>query len=178
MKVGDSDLFRVGVVIGTHGLRGDLKIRLLSDDSSSLLDARQVVFRKADGEAICLTPARAVLHKGNILLRLCGLESIDAVQSLVGCDVFLRYGDLAKLPDQEFYWFELEGLKVVDRSRGEIGTLEDLFTTPAHDIYVVHGRYGEVLIPAVEEFVVEVDLEGRRMVVDLPEGLIQEPDEV
>jgi 16S rRNA processing protein RimM len=61
---------------------------------------------------------------------------------------------------------------------GELGTLDDLFTTAAHDIYVVNGRFGEVLIPAVDEFVVEVDLPGRRMSVDLPEGLVRESDEV
>ena len=56
--------------------------------------------------------------------------------------------------------------------------VEEVFTTAAHDIYVVRGRYGEVLIPAVAEFVVEIDRDGRRMTVDLPEGLVPENDEV
>jgi 16S rRNA processing protein RimM len=53
-----------------------------------------------------------------------------------------------------------------------------MFSTAAHDIYVIRGRYGEVLIPAVEEFIVEIDRDGRRMLVDLPEGLVPEKDEI
>jgi 16S rRNA processing protein RimM len=90
----------------------------------------------------------------------------------------MRYGDLPDLADDEFYWFEIEGLTVVDRTRGEIGILEDMFSTAAHDIYVVRGRLGEILIPAVDEFVLGVDQEERRMTVDLPEGLVPDTDEV
>jgi 16S rRNA processing protein RimM len=57
-----------------------------------------------------------------------------------------------------------------------LGNLEDLITTAANDIYVVRGRFGEILIPAVDEFVKEIDTSGNRMMVDLPEGLIPEQE--
>ncbi len=165
------ELFLLGVVTGTHGLRGDLKIRPLSENSDALQSAGEIFLRRGD-EVVRYLPARVSIHKGNFLLRLQGLTHIDAVQPLVGCEVLMHFGDLAPPGEDEFYWFELEGLKVVDRNRGELGTLEELFTTAAHDIYVVRGRFGEVLIPAVDEFIVEVDRPGGRLLVDLPEGLV------
>jgi 16S rRNA processing protein RimM len=179
MKAEVEELFQAGVVSGTHGLQGDLKVRPISAGSSGLLDAPQVFLRVGAGETRCYHLVRAVPYKkGTVLLRLQNLDSLEAVQDLVGAEVLLRYADLAELEEEEFYWFQLQGLSVVDRTMGELGILEDLFTTAAHDIYVVKGPYGEVLIPAVDEFVREVDLEGHRMVVDLPEGLVRKQDEV
>ena len=178
MDAASDDLLRVGVTTGTHGLRGDLKVRPLSDDSSALLTASEIFIRGRQGELVLYRAAVVKEHKENVLLRLQGLESIDAVQSLVGCEVLMRRSDLPDLPDEEFYWFELEGLNVVDRRCGDLGILEEMFSTAAHDIYVVRGRFGEVLIPAVEEFIVEIDRGGRRMLVDLPEGLVPENDEI
>lgn len=178
MKPDQDQLLVFGVVAGTHGLKGDLKVRPSSGDSDSLLEAPEIFLRRGKDVPVRHRPARVTAHKGNILLRLQGLESIEAVQPLVGCEVLMRYGDLPDLADDEFYWFEIEGLTVVDQTRGEIGILEDMFSTAAHDIYVVRGRLGEILIPAVDEFVLEVDQEERRMTVDLPEGLVPDTDEV
>lgn len=171
------DLFQLGVVTGTHGLRGDLKVHPFADQSDSLLDAREVFLRPPGGEAKGYSPARVTAHKGGYLLRLQGLGGIEAVQPFIGCEVLMRYGDLAPLAEDEFYWFELEGMEVVDRTRGELGVLTGMFSTAAHDVWVVRGRFGEVLIPAVEEFVVEIERESRRLQVDLPAGLIPETPE-
>lgn len=176
MGARSGELFRFGVASGTHGLKGDLKIRPETGDSTALADARTVLFRHSDGRLEEHAPTRISPHKGQLLLRLEGLGNIEAVQALVGCEVLMRFDDLAELDEAEFYWFELRGMAVVDETLGELGTLEDLFTTAAHDIYVVRGRFGEILIPAVDEFVREVDRNANRMVVDLPEGLVREPE--
>lgn len=175
MKTAGDDLFLLGVVVGTHGLRGDLKVRPLADNSESLLHASQVFLRRGN-EAVRQVPSQVTFHKGNYLLRLQGCENIEAVQPLVGSEVLMAFADLPELPAEEYYWFELEGMTVVDRIRGELGVLEEVFTTAAHDIYVVRGPHGEILVPAVEQFVLEIDPEERRMLVDLPEGLIEEPN--
>ncbi|BCR03942.1 ribosome maturation factor RimM [Desulfuromonas versatilis] len=178
MAVRVGEWFCAGVVRGTHGLRGDLKVRPVTDDSASLLEAGELEFRKADGTATRQVPVRSSLHKGDVLLRLKGLEHIDEVQHLVGSEVYMPYRDLPDLEEDEFYWYQLEGLRVLDRTRGELGTLEEMFTTPAHDIYVVQGPYGEVLIPVVEQMIVRVDLVAGCIEVDLPEGLVPGSDEV
>ncbi len=178
MDAAADELIHLGAVIGTHGLRGDLKVRPATEESSALLAAREVFIRDRDGAISVRAVARVKEHKGNFLLLLCGLDDINAVQSLLGADVLMRRADLPDLDEEEFYWFELEGMAVADLRCGDLGVIEEVFTTAAHDIYVVRGRYGEVLIPAVAEFVVEIDRDGRRMTVDLPEGLVPENDEV
>ena len=178
MGVEEGELVRLGRVMGAHGLRGDLKIRPQSPDAPALLDARQIFLRRVGEAAVAYSPVRVTVHKSVYLLRLEGLDHINAVESLVGCEILLRRGDLPEQQGDEAYWADLQGMTVVDRRCGELGTLDDLFTTAAHDIYVVNGRFGEVLIPAVDEFILEIDLPGRRMSVDLPEGLVREPDEV
>ena len=95
---------------------------------------------------------------------------------MVGCEVLMPYAELPAAESDEDYWFDLEGLTVIDRRRGEIGRLNDLFATAAHDIYVVTGPFGEVLIPAVKKFVIEIDQQKKTMLVDLPDGLVAEVD--
>jgi len=176
MDTSAGELLRVGTVTGTHGLRGDLKVRPATSGSAALLEAGEVLLEPSVGAPSWRRPVRATAHKGFILLRFEGLESIEAVQPLVGSSVSMRLEDLPELPEDEHYWYELEGMTVVDCRRGELGVLEEMFSTAAHDIYVVRGPFGEVLIPAVAEFVVEVDRELRRMLVDLPDGLVPEND--
>jgi 16S rRNA processing protein RimM len=178
MEATEKELFRLGVITGTHGLRGDIKIRPDSGDPAALLAARTLFLRDRTGDLLPYTPSKVAPHKGAVLLRLNGLESIEAVQSLIGCEVLVVASELPVLDDDEFYWRDLQGLTVVDRNRGELGLLEDIFTTAAHDVYVVQGRAGEVLIPAVDEFVLEIDTAGRKMLVDLPDGLLPDADDL
>lgn len=165
-------LLEIGKIIGTHGLRGDLKVRLNSGDPEILLATEQVFLHLPSGERLTAKPVRKTVHKGQVLLRLQGFESINMVEHMIGGQVMLPEDQLPELDEDEFYWSQLEGLQVVDKSRGPLGTLQQMFNTAAHDTYVVRGEYGEVLIPAVAQFVLEIDLQNQVMQVDLPEGLI------
>lgn len=178
MRDDDDGLVRLGVITGTHGLRGDLKVRPVTPDARALLEVAEVFTAREKETAVRHRLIRASGHKGHILLRLEGRDSIDEVQSLRGADVLVPRTALHSSSEENHYWTELQGAVVVDRRFGEIGTLEDIFSTAAHDIYVVQGRYGEVMIPAVDVFIEEFDRENRRLMVDLPEGLVAEPDDV
>jgi len=171
-----SEWFAVGAIVAVHGLRGDLKVRPLTADSDALVSATRLLLVDRKGHELPVVPLRVTAHKGNYLLRLRGMEHIDTVESLVGREVRMLYEDLPKLADDEYYWHQLQGLRVVDRRRGELGRLDDLLATGAHDVYVVNGRFGEVLIPAVGRFVLDVDPDAGVMTVDLPEGLVAEVD--
>ncbi|NIQ94406.1 MAG: 16S rRNA processing protein RimM [Desulfuromonadales bacterium] len=174
----DDELFQVGVVTGTHGLRGDLKVRPLTEESESLLFAREIFLGREGRDAEEYVPVRATRHKGHVLLRLKGLEQISKVEGLVGSQVFMRLSDLPELPEDEFYWFQMEGARVVDRRCGDIGEVVEVFTTAAHDILEVQGPYGEVLIPVVDEMIVEIDFDERRLQVDLPDGLVAKQNDL
>ncbi len=164
----------IGKIVGTHGLRGDLKVRLNSGDPELLLETEQVYLRLPTGDELTATPSRQTLHKGQVLLRLQGFESINQAEQMVGGSVLLPQDHLPELGENEFYWHQLEGLKVVDERCGEIGQISSMYSTAAHDTYVVKGRFGDVEIPAVEQFIQEISLEEQIMKVDLPEGLVPE----
>ncbi len=167
-------LLEIGKIVGTHGLRGDLKVRAKSEDPELLMTLQQICLRLPGGEILNVAISRQTLHKGQVLLRLQGYDSIDLAEPMVGSQVLLEEHLLPDLNDDEYYWGQLEGLHVVDRERGDIGKLQQLLSTAAHDTYVVTGRLGEILIPAVHQFVLGVDLDAGVMQVDLPDGLIPE----
>ncbi|PLX99974.1 MAG: 16S rRNA processing protein RimM [Desulfuromonas sp.] len=170
-------LFDVGRVVATHGLRGDLKVRLNSGDPGLLLNVDQVSLRLPGGEQLDdLVIVRQLQHKEQVLLRFRDYESINLVERLIGSQVLLPEEDLPELEADEYYWRQLEGLQVIDAERGDIGRLRDIYTTAAHDTYVVTGMFGEVEIPAVKEFIREIDLDERVMKVALPQGLIPEDE--
>ena len=177
MTLSEHVFFDFGKVVGLHGVQGELKVMPFTPGSDALVSAQVVFLGDRTGVVTSYAPQRTVVHKGNVLLRLVGVESVEQAETLVGSIVRMRLNELPVLPDGEYYLHEIQGCAVVDRRCGDIGVLEDMFTTAAHNIYEVHGSFGEVLIPAVSAFILEVDLEGKRIQVDLPEGLIPESDE-
>ncbi len=172
----DNELLEVGVVIGTHGLRGDLKIRPLPTGLLALPGAREVYLEDSAGQFARYETVRSSPHKQNVLLRLAGLERFDDVESLVGLSVWMHQDDLPALAADQFYWTDLDGLEVVDRQQGVLGRVVGMFSTPAHDILEVDGPLGEVLIPAIEPFLEKVDREQGQLFVNLPQGLVPEPE--
>ena len=176
MTVRSEDLLEVGVVIGNHGLRGDMKVRLLPTGGLALPGARSVYLEDSAGRLIQHEAVRSSLHKQNLLLRLSGLDRLSDVEPLVGRSVWMHQDDLPELEENQYFWSDLEGLQVVDRSHGALGAVVGMFTTPAHDILEVSGPLGEVLIPALEPFLDDVDREAGQLFVCLPEGLIPDPD--
>jgi 16S rRNA processing protein RimM len=172
MAISADSLVETGLIVGTHGLRGDLRVRVISGNPQPLLQAQEFYLRLPDGCLQRVTPLRQALHKGMVLLRLRGFESLTEVAGLKGCSILLDKGMFPELENDEFYWHQIEGARVVDQKLGEIGRLVSMFTTAAHDTWVVEGAAGEVMIPVVAEFVVSIDPELKRIEVDLPDGLV------
>lgn len=170
------DLMEVGVVIGTHGLRGDLKIRPLPTGQLALPSARSVYLKDSEGLLVQHETVRSSQHKQNILLRLAGLENHAAAEQRLGASVWMAKADLPELDDEHYYWSDLEGLEVVDQQLGALGQVVGMFATPAHDILEVDGSTGEVLIPAIEPFLVKIDREKGQLHVNLPAGLVPEAE--
>jgi 16S rRNA processing protein RimM len=170
------ELMAVGVIAGTHGLRGDLKLRPLPTAALALSGLRELYLLAPDGSLSLHQIPQSKPHKQHLLVRLAGLESLDAVQSLVGQTVLARRNDLPELPPGKNYWFELEGLAVVDVRRGSLGRVVGLFATGAHEILTVDGAHGEILIPFIPQFILDTDLVSKELRVDLPVGLVPGDD--
>jgi len=163
-----------GRVIGAHGLRGRLRIRCEEGVAEGLLGAGHLFLGAREGEARRhevreARPGRA----GEVRVELVGIGDRTGAEALRGADVWIEPMELAALPAGEYWAFQLIGCEVEDGAGRSIGRVREIRGTGAQDILVVDGAGGaEHLIPAVQEWWREVDLAGRRIVVELPPGLL------
>jgi 16S rRNA processing protein RimM len=110
------------------------------------------------------------------ILALREVKRIEEAEELVGCSVYVDKADLKPLPPDEFYWYQLQGLRVETEDGKLLGILEEILPTGGNDVFVVRKDGQEILLPATEEVVVRVDLKEKIMVVHLLEGLLPEDD--
>lgn len=178
MTNSSTELLRIGVVTGSHGLRGELKLRSEDPDFSVLLEHDEFFIQPAGAAPSPCRILRRNSVRGNLVVKLAGFDSVEAVQGFVGAAVLVDVNRLPELPQGSYYWHQLRGLRAIDKQDGDLGTVSSLFTTAAHDIYVINGRYGEVLVPAVPQFITEIDLAAGQILFDLPEGLVTKPDDL
>jgi 16S rRNA processing protein RimM len=165
----------IGFVARPHGVRGELRLHLHQADSTALEEVDAVwLVRAGGGEPRRCPIAAARYTEGGILCELEGVTDRDQATLLRGSEVLVERGDLAPLAEGEFYLVDLAGCTVVTRAGQPWGVVHDVQELGAHDLLVIHDGDLERLLPYVPEFVVEVDLAGRRVVVDPPEGLPEE----
>ncbi len=112
------------------------------------------------------------LHKRQTLLKLRGCDDREAAEKLRGRLVQIPIEEAMPLGEDEYYVYQIVGLDVCTTEGELLGKVSEVLFTGANDVYVVQGEKGEMLIPAVEDVVLEVDLAGGRLTVELMEGLI------
>ncbi len=166
----------LGSVVGAHGLQGAVRVRIPDGDATNLLQVPRVTlgFNEEDPEAVDYEVARvAPGSRGEVRVWLEGIDRREQAESLCGALVMARPGDLAPLEDGEFYGYQLVGCRVEDREGRTIGTVRNIWSTGAPDLLVVESPDGtEHLIPAAREIMQEVDVRGRRIVIDAIPGLL------
>jgi 16S rRNA processing protein RimM len=166
------DLVPLGRVAGVHGLKGMIRVGI----SGRAGDLDPETF-KALGEVL-VGGERFVVRKASqgrkhVLLGLKGLETREQGETLVGREVQGESGRFPALPPGEYYWFQVLGLPVIHAGNGAVlGHLAEIWPTGAHDVYVVRQGTREILLPAVEEVIQEIDLQEGCLKVWPPEGLL------
>lgn len=172
-KMHSSQMINVGEITGAHGIKGQVKV-------ASLTDFPEVRFAPSS-ELYCeklakyVTVEAAGQHKGLFLLNLSGISDRDVAQSLLHSYLQVPMEDLPELPDGEYYHFQLIGLKVFEGEK-LLGEITEVMQTGANDVYVITAPAGqkpaEILLPALKECILSVDLADGKMSVKIPEGLI------
>lgn len=163
----DKTLVVIGQVAGPFGVRGEIKIRSFSE-SLDAIERSSVLF--IDDSPY--TVVRVRMHKGAALVVAEGIESRDDAAKLAGKLVKTDEENLPPKEEDEYYWYELIGMKVCTVSGTELGQITQITPTGANDVLHVEGPLGEVLLPMIEDVVVSVDLADNIMIVDPLEGLI------
>ncbi len=160
----------VGRIGPAWGVRGAVKVIPLVDKRERLAPGREVT---VDGERRVIESSR--WQKGIVYLKLSGIDDRDAASALRERFLVVPEGELAPLPEGQYYRFQLIGLMVRNASGASLGRVTDVLTTGANDVYVVQGEKGEILVPATDEVIKEIDLERGEMVIEEVPGLIPEP---
>ncbi|HNZ50010.1 MAG TPA: ribosome maturation factor RimM [Bacilli bacterium] len=166
-------LIEVGKIVGTHGIKGEVKIISDSDFRAERFQVNRQLFVQKNGkmEAIIINSHRQ--HKQWDLITFNHLEDINLVLDYVGCFVFVNRDDLEPLPEHEYYYDDLIGLDVVLEDLSLVGKVSDLTELPQGLLLVVlKTNNKEALIPFVSEFIKEVDLEKKRIIITPIEGLL------
>ena len=153
-----------GQIVNTHGIHGEVRIVPWADSPDFL---RQFSTLYVDGRALAVTASR--VHKGSVIARLQGVDTVEGAMALKGKTVQLCRAD-AKLPEGAFFLADIIGLDVVDENGNKLGTLKEVLTPSVQQIYVVEGQR-EIMIPAVPEFILETNIEAGYIRVRLIEGM-------
>lgn len=166
----------LGRVLRPHGIQGELRIHLMTDYPERINDLEQVWLGKDPYRAEA-SPYQVVhmrLHQQEYgLLQLKGITDRGQADRLRGLLVMVDLEHAVPLEEDEFYLYQLIGLSVHTQDGQPLGTLEEVLETGANDVYIVRGGpHGELLIPATEHTIIEVDLDSGRLIVDPPEGLL------
>lgn len=132
-----------------------------------------LLLKRHDGTKGSYTIVSARPHKKGVLLKLEGINSIDEVNVWRDAEVFLQKASLEELDEGTYYWFQVIGLKVVTVDHKFLGKITNIIRTGSNDVYVVRNQSEEILIPAIESVIVEIDLDKQVMRVDLPDGLLE-----
>ena len=161
----DNACIVIGKIVAPHGVRGDIRIKPLSDNPDNIL--KLTCLTLSNNQTIKVSNSR--WHKKLILTKPEGIDDMDAAEKLRGLDIIMSKSDLPKLPEGRYYVFELIGLPIFDEDGNPLGTLSDVITTGAADVYVIHQEGVEdIYLPAVpDETIKQIDLPNRKMIVKL-----------
>ena len=161
----DDGFVAVGRVMGPFGLKGELRVQILTDNDSRF-NAKAKLW--AGQQPVSIAASRFAQGFAYVMLK--GFHTRSDVDKFRHALLQIPEADLPPLPEGEYYRFQLRGLTVLNRDGDVLGTLDEIIETGANDVYRVHPAEGaDVLLPALADVIVSVDLTARTMVVDPPD---------
>lgn len=167
-----ADWIDIGFIRKPHGLRGYVRVEGLSDAPDRFGELDRIGVERKDGGRESLEIERCSRDGNGWLMKFLGIDTTEHAQRLRGAYIQVPGEAVAPLPRDAYYVFELEGCTVVSDEGEEIGTIREVLSMPASDVFVVDTPSGEAMIPAVREFVVELDPGAARVVIRKIPGLI------
>ena len=164
-------MLRVGVITSTHGVRGEVKVFPTTDDAKRFKTLKKVIL---DGrEPLELSIEQVKFIKNMVILKFKGYDNINDVETWRQRDLLITRDQAVELKEDEYFITDLIGLTVVNEEEVVLGRVKDVLETGANDVYVVELTGGkELLLPAIKDCILNVDLEGGRMKVHVLDGLM------
>lgn len=165
-------LLRVGVITSTHGVRGEVKVFPTTDDARRFKKLKEVILDTGK-ERIHLSIENVKFFKNMVILKFKGYDNINDVEIYRQKDLLITREQAVELAPDEYFITDLIGLRVVDEKGTSIGVMKDVLETGANDVYVVEMADGkELMLPAIKDCILNVDIEGGLMTVHVLDGLM------
>lgn len=166
------EMLRVGVISSTHGVRGEVKVYPTTDDPERFLDLDEVTL-DAGREQIVLEIQNVKFFKNMVILKFKGYDNINDIEKYKGRDLLIRRDQAVELEEDEYFVTDLIGLKVEAEDGTVLGELKEVMPTGANDVYIVRQENGkELLLPAIKDCILDVDLEQGIMKIHVMDGLL------
>ncbi len=164
--------FQVGVVTSAHGVRGEVKVYPTTDDPRRFKRLKEVILDGGAGDVL-LEIEGVKFFKKFVILKLKGVESPEDAAKLRQKSLYVTRENAVRLGRDEYFIADLMGLRVSDENGEEIGVLREVLETGANDVYIIDLKDGrELLLPAIKECVLNVDVEAGEMQIHILDGLI------
>ncbi|HID95892.1 MAG TPA: 16S rRNA processing protein RimM [Candidatus Latescibacteria bacterium] len=168
-----NELVAVAEITRPSGDCGEVRIKPLKELIDWLCSQRSVLVQFADGKTETLQIEEAKRRKDFLLVKFEGIDSISNADRLRDTLILVERRQIPPAPEGGYWVFDIIGMKVETDAGEYIGTVKDVLELPANDVYVVEHEGKEVLIPAIEDVVQEIDTEGQKMVISLLDGLLE-----
>ena len=158
-------MLRVGVITSTHGVRGEVKVFPTTDDAKRFKTLKKVILDGREPLELSIEQVKFLKFKG--------YDNINDVETWRQRDLLITRDQAVELKEDEYFITDLIGLTVVNEEEAVLGRVKDVLETGANDVYVVELTGGkELLLPAIKDCILNVDLEGGRMKVHVLDGLM------
>ena len=166
------DLLQVGIITSTHGVRGEVKVYPTTDDPRRFRRLKEVVLDTGK-EKMNLEIEGVKFFKQFVILKFKGLDNINDIEKYRQKSLYVTRKNAVRLQRDEYFIADLIGLKVQDEDGKELGTVKDVIETGANDVYEVEMADGKsLLLPAIKQYILNVDVENGTMQVYVLEGLL------
>lgn len=161
------DKIQVGKIINTHGLKGELKVLPLTDDPKRFEDIEKIYINNKEYRI-----KRVWFKKNFPIITIENYYNINDVLKFKNEYIYISSDDAVELEEDTYFIFQIKGLNVFTVEGKEIGVVKDVLTPGANDVYVVKGAEKDYMIPAVKEFIKEINIDEKKIIIEPIEGLL------
>ena len=166
------DCFYLGKIAKKFSFKGEVLL-YLDTDEPELYENMESVFVEFNKNLVPFFIENSSLHKGDFLrVQFEDVHSEEEADKLIGCEIYLPLSMLPKLEGNKFYFHEVIGFEIEDLKLGVFGIIESINDSTAQPLFEVLNGSVELLIPMIDAFLVKIDRENKKVIMDLPDGLI------
>lgn len=166
------DLLQVGIITKTHGLRGEVKVFPTTDDARRFKKLKEVIL-DTGREKITLEIEGVRFLKNLVILKFKGIDNINDIERNTGKSLYVTRENAVKLGKDEYFIADLIGIDVFDEEGRRLGVLKDVIETGANDVYSIELENSqELLLPAIKQCILDVDIDNKKMKVHVLDGLL------